>query len=91
MEIKDKSLVNYKTNFIKGSDIAVNLFKKNWRYDGGGILNADVIYQINCDKKLVFDKYSNFVNQEVKIRNQAPAIDFQKGVLTNLNIKQIAK
>jgi hypothetical protein len=58
IEVKDRSVLNFRRNVICGSAIAINLYKKNWRYDGGGILEADVIYVRDCVENVKVDKHS---------------------------------
>jgi hypothetical protein len=58
LEIKDRSFVSFGKNVIRGSSIAVNLYKKNWRYDGGGHIEGDTVYAIDCAEAVKMDKYS---------------------------------
>jgi len=58
VEIKDRSFVRFGKNLIRGSSIAVNLYKKNWRYDGGGAMEGDTIYAVNCGEAVKVDKHS---------------------------------
>ena len=58
MEIKDRSVVTLKTNVFRNCETAINLYKKNWRYGGGGILNADTVYAVDCGTNLKKDKAS---------------------------------
>ncbi|MDM8554075.1 CotH kinase family protein [Desulfococcaceae bacterium HSG7] len=57
--VKDNSTVDFGNNVITESSTAINLYKKNWRYESGGMLKADTIYSINCEKNLEVDKHSN--------------------------------
>lgn len=58
VEVKDRSVLDFRRNFIRGSAIAINLYRKNWRYGAGGILEADVIYVKDCGKNVKADKHS---------------------------------
>jgi hypothetical protein len=58
MEIKDGSVVALKTNVFRHCGTAINLYKKNWRYGGGGILKADNVYAVDCATNLKKDKHS---------------------------------
>ena len=58
MEVKDGSVVALKTNVFRHCGTAINLYKKNWRYGGGGILKADNVYAVDCGTNLKKDKHS---------------------------------
>ena len=89
IEIKDQSCVDFETNFIKNSKIAINLKKKNWRYEGGGILNANIIYTYECKKQVIFDKYSkaNYKN----IRNRKPASNYNKKIFSVIELEKLKR
>ena len=59
MEIKDRSVVSFERNIFRYCHTAINMYQKNWRYGGGGILKAGNVYAINCDTNLTEDKHSN--------------------------------
>ena len=69
MEIKDQSIVNFKNNVIRNSPTAINLYKKNWRYNGGGKLIADTVFAINCSKGVTLDKKSEVVYNRVETKD----------------------
>lgn len=58
MEIKDRSVVSFERNIFWYCHTAINMYKKNWRYGGGGILKADIVYAIKCGTNLREDKNS---------------------------------
>lgn len=89
VEIKDQSCVDFKINFIKNSNIAINLYKKNWRYEGGGILNANIIYTNECKKQVISDKYSkaNYIH----IRNRKPTSDYSKKIFSVIEIDKLKR
>jgi len=58
IEIKDRSVVTFERNVLRNCQTAISLYKKNWRYGGGGILNAGNIYAIQCGTNLKKDKHS---------------------------------
>ncbi len=58
VEVKDRSELTYGENLIRESETAINLYKKNWRYNGGGVLYADVVYAVDCGSGLRIDKHS---------------------------------
>jgi len=58
IEIKDRSVVTFERNVFRNCQTAINLYKKNWRYGGGGILKAGNIYAIRCGTNLKKDKHS---------------------------------
>lgn len=82
IEIKDRSEVDYRINYIRGSDTAINLYKKNWRYEGGGVLKAGTIYLSDCRKTITKDRYSYAEYEE--IREEEPksgyARKFEQGI-----------
>ena len=80
VEIKDRSFVSFGENVIRGSSIAVNLYKKNWRYDGGGHIEGDTVYAIDCGEAVKMDKYSG-----VKIKGvetSAPELDIWRDAVS---------
>lgn len=58
MEIKDKSVVALETSVFRHCGTAINMYKKNWRYGGGGILKAGNVYAVKCGTNLRKDKHS---------------------------------
>ena len=66
MEIKDQSIVDFKQNVIRNSPIAINLYKKNWQYNGGGKLIADTVFAVNCSKGIEKDKKSEVIFNRVE-------------------------
>ena len=58
MEIKDRSVVALETNVFLHCGTAINLYKKNWRYERGGILKAGKVYAVECGTNLMKDKHS---------------------------------
>jgi hypothetical protein len=58
VEIKDKSVVSFERNIFRYCHTAINMYKKNWRYGGGGILKAGNVYAIKCGTNLREDKNS---------------------------------
>ena len=66
LEVKDRSYVNYGENLIEDSGIAINLYKKNWRYEGGGRFKGDIIFAINCEQNLKMDKHSTANFQSIE-------------------------
>ena len=58
IEIKDRSVVTFERNIFRNCHTAINMYKKNWRYGGGGILKAGNVYAIKCGKNLMKDKHS---------------------------------
>ncbi len=65
LQIKDRSQVQFRENLIDGSPVAIDLQKKNWRYDGGGLLEAGDIYVVNCERDITYDAYSRVSFGEV--------------------------
>ncbi|MDM8554076.1 CotH kinase family protein [Desulfococcaceae bacterium HSG7] len=58
IQIKDRSIVKFGENIIRGSSVGINLSKKNWRYGGGGVLEATTLYTIDCKESITIDKHS---------------------------------
>lgn len=72
IEIKDKSVVRLKRNVFRECNAAINLYKKNWRYGGGGILKADnIIYAVGCTTNLKKDKHSRTEFDIIETRDPA--------------------
>jgi hypothetical protein len=78
VEVKDRSLVRFGTNLIRKSTVAINLFRKNWRYESGGILDGDIIFAVDCEKNVVSDKYSSATFNE--LRTTVPHGNISSGV-----------
>jgi CotH kinase protein/Right handed beta helix region len=66
LEIKDQTVVHYGRNIISRSPVAINLYKKNWRYSGGGVMDADTIYAVDCEETLLMDKHSQAVYKDIE-------------------------
>ena len=60
IEVKDQSIVNFGDNVIAESPLGVNLYNKNWRYGGGGNLNADRLRVFEVETPIVKDKSSHY-------------------------------
>jgi len=70
IEIKDKSVVGLKQNVFRRCHTAINMYKKNWRYGGGGILKADnTIYAVGCTANLKKDKHSKAEFNRIETRD----------------------
>ncbi|MCF8055230.1 MAG: CotH kinase family protein [Desulfocapsa sp.] len=76
LEVKDQTVVRYGENIINRSPVAINLYKKNWRYGGGGRIDAEIIYAVDCEETLVMDKHSKAVFTDIKTVVQ-PVDDWQ--------------
>lgn len=66
LEVKDQTVVRYGENSINRSPVAINLYKKNWRYSGGGRIEAEIIYAIDCEETVLMDKHSEAVYTAIK-------------------------
>ncbi|MBW1783808.1 MAG: right-handed parallel beta-helix repeat-containing protein [Deltaproteobacteria bacterium] len=70
IEIKDNSVVGLEQSIFRKCDTAINLYKKNWRYGGGGILKAeDSIYAVGCTANLKKDKHSTTMVNTIKTQD----------------------
>ncbi len=65
LEIKDQSVVHLGDVFIIQSKLAINLYKKNWRYESGGKLVADTFYTYDCSEILQQDKNSEAIFSDI--------------------------
>jgi len=65
MEIKDQSIADFKNNVIRNSQVAINLYKKNWRYNGGGKLLKNTVFAIDCSQGIKLDKKSEVIDVKV--------------------------
>ena len=66
IEIKDKSVVAFERNIFRNCHTAINMYKKNWRYGGGGVLKAGNVYAIKCGTNLREDKHSRAQIEAIK-------------------------
>jgi hypothetical protein len=67
IQIKEDSRVNFGDNLIMNSKkVAIDLYRKNFMYEKGGTLYADIIYVINNLDDITFDSYSFASFKEIK-------------------------
>lgn len=68
IQVKDNSEVDFGENLIMNSkEVAINLYHKNFMYEEGGILNADIVYLIGNKDDITFDSNSYAFVREIKV------------------------
>jgi hypothetical protein len=87
IQIKDNSQVNYGKNIILESPVAIDLYRKNWRYASGGYLQADIIYINDSLKHIKADKASKVDYTELRSMSKDLLIPFYQQIITNAGVK----
>jgi len=68
IQIKDASVVRFEGNRMSECAVAIDLYKKNWRYGEGGTLNASRVQFDGCPEKIRLDKHSRATIRDERVQ-----------------------
>jgi hypothetical protein len=94
LEVKDSSLVMAEDIVINGSEVAINLYKKNWRYSDGGRVQGKKICMIRSKENITADENSDYDINEVGDSETCPfdwPVELKKEKVKTLSMWKAAR